>query len=95
MANVSTPTWNVVPPHRLPGDDSQILIVDREDGPNGRTVCIQSRLLFHNASEYDALYPEAPRPSGFCAPRVEDGYLLEEIRVQLGAMQRSMSAKAA
>ena len=40
MANVSITTWNVVPPNRLPGDDGQILIVDREDGPNGRTVCI-------------------------------------------------------
>jgi hypothetical protein len=40
---------NVVPPNRLPGDDGQILIVHREDVPNGRTVCIiPGSLLYLN-----------------------------------------------
>ena len=39
-----------------------------------------SRELFENADEYARLYPQAPRPSAFCAPRVENGYLLDVIR---------------
>jgi autotransporter-associated beta strand protein len=40
-----------------------------------------SRMMFHNALDYDALYPEAPRePPLYCAPRVEDGLALEVLR---------------
>ena len=42
-----------------------------------------SRGLFHNAAEFDTLYPDAPDPSVFCAPRVTDGYELEAIRRRL------------
>ena len=44
-----------------------------------------SRLMFHNASEYAALYGEALAAGRFCAPRVEDGYALEAIRARLAA----------
>ncbi|GAN54993.1 Hint domain-containing protein [Tanticharoenia sakaeratensis] len=45
-----------------------------------------SRGMFHNAHEYEALYPDAPRaPALYCAPRVEEGDILEAIRRRLAA----------
>ncbi len=38
-----------------------------------------SRGLFHNASEFAALYPDAPPPRGSFAVRVTDGYELDAI----------------
>ena len=51
-----------------------------------------NRMIFHNASDYAALYPDAePVPATYCAPRVTDGYALEAIRqallVQAGSHQ--------
>ena len=41
----------------------------------------ESRMMFHNAAEYARLHPDAePVPAVYCAPRVTDGYALEEIR---------------
>ena len=38
-------TWTINRVGAMPGDDGQILILDREDGPDGRTVCsIQGHL---------------------------------------------------
>ena len=45
-----------------------------------------SRGMFHNAREFAALYPDAPAPGCFCAPKVEDGYQLEAIRRRLAAV---------
>ena len=43
-----------------------------------------SRGMFHNAAEYRLLYPDAPRvPARFCAPRVEEGDVLEAVRRRL------------
>ena len=54
------------------------------------------RLMFHNAREYAALYPNAPAPRGFCARRVETGYELEAIRGRLAEVSRRiMRADAA
>ncbi len=40
-----------------------------------------SRMMFHNAAEFTALYPDVrPGIARFCAPRVESGYALERIR---------------
>jgi hypothetical protein len=46
-----------------------------------------SRMLFHNAAEYRALYPGEARPRhpDFCAPRVEDGPALAALRQALAA----------
>jgi autotransporter passenger strand-loop-strand repeat protein len=57
-----------------------------------------SRDMFHNASEYRALHPEPPMPARYCAPRVEDGYVLEAVRARLAARasqpdRRPMMAK--
>ena len=35
-----TPAWEIVRTGALPGDDGQLLLLDREDGAGGRTVCI-------------------------------------------------------
>ena len=47
-----------------------------------------SRGVFHNASEFAVLYPDAPSPEAlgrdvFCAPRVDQGWALEAIRQRL------------
>jgi hypothetical protein len=48
-----------------------------------------SRMIFHNAHEYPALYPHAPRrPAAFCAPRVSD-------RAAVAAIRRHLAARAA
>jgi hypothetical protein len=53
-----------------------------------------SRMMFHNAHEYQALYPGAVSPpSRFCAPRVSEGFELESIRSKIRA--RALQSKAA
>jgi len=43
-----------------------------------------SRGMFHNAAEYDVLYPNELRHEPiYCAPRIEDGLKVEEIRAHL------------
>ncbi|HWG05758.1 MAG TPA: Hint domain-containing protein [Beijerinckiaceae bacterium] len=53
-----------------------------------------SRGMFHNVREYHALYPDAPLgvPARFCAPRVEDGFELEEQRRRLLGRARRLGA---
>jgi hypothetical protein len=43
----------------------------------------RSRGMFHNAADYAARYPDAPRARGFCARRVEAGAELDAIRKRL------------
>ena len=47
------------------------------------TASGEQRAMFHNAHEFAALYPDAPQPGRFCAPKVDDGYELEAIRRRL------------
>lgn len=43
-----------------------------------------SRMLFHNAAEFAALYPHDLAPSwDFCAPRVQEGHRLDMVRAAL------------
>ncbi len=45
-----------------------------------------SRALFHNAHEYDALYPTpAPAAARYCAPRLDEGYAVEAVRQRIAA----------
>ena len=45
-----------------------------------------SRGAFHNAHDFAALYPEdEPREPLYCAPRIEDGPLLDDLRRMLAA----------
>ena len=45
-----------------------------------------SRGVFHNASEFAVLYPDALDPGRFCAPKVGDGYALEAVRRRLAGV---------
>ncbi len=57
-----------------------------EGAPSESFVDDDSRLLFQNAAEFAALYPQdARKQPGFCAPRVTHGYALEAIRIRLAA----------
>lgn len=45
-------TWTIDQIGALPGDDGQILILDREDGPEGRIVCsIQGHLTWRKSAD--------------------------------------------
>jgi uncharacterized repeat protein (TIGR03803 family) len=45
-----------------------------------------SRGMFHNACDYAALYPnEAAGAARYCAPRLDDGYVVEAVRVRIAA----------
>lgn len=56
-------------------------IVFAEGAPSETYVDCDSRGMFHNAREFDELYPDAlPQRWLFCAPRIESGPILEQIR---------------
>ncbi|NHN87538.1 Hint domain-containing protein [Acetobacter conturbans] len=58
-----------------------------EGAPSETFIDDDSRAMFHNAGEYDALYPDAAwSPARFCLPRVEDGVQLEAIRHRLAIL---------
>jgi Ca2+-binding RTX toxin-like protein len=42
-----------------------------------------SRMIFHNAQDYFARYPDDIGPTQFCAPRVTEGYALEAVRQRI------------
>ena len=53
-----------------------------------------SRGVFHNASEHADLYPEYAVAGGYCATRIESGFVLEAIRRRL-ALQCGLSCEPA
>ena len=62
-------------------------VVLAEDTPSETFVDDNSRGMFHNQAEYRMLYGDLPRmPAVYCAPRIEDGERLEEIRRAFGLM---------
>ena len=66
-------------------DTHDILLAER--APSESFVDDGSRGMFHNAGDYDARYPDAPRHKAiYCAPRVEEGPLLETIHRRLTAL---------
>ena len=50
-----TPAWEIVRTDALPGDDGQLLLLDREDGAGGRTVCIVPGRLEWRSAEGDVV----------------------------------------
>ncbi len=70
--------------HHVELDIHDILLA--EGAPSESFMDDDSRGVFHNAHEFDALYPDAARPDGFCAPRVEQGAELEAIRQRLAVV---------
>ncbi len=65
-----------------------------EGAPSESFMDDDSRGMFHNAHEFAEMYPDAARPDGFCAPRVEQGAELEAIRRQLTAMAGDLERAA-
>ena len=61
-------------------------VILAEGAPAETFLDDDSRQIFHNATEFAALYPNAGPPGRFCAPRVEDGYELEAVRCRLNAL---------
>ena len=73
-------------------DSHDVLLA--EGAPSESFMDDDSRGVFHNAREFAVLYPNAAKPYGFCAPRVEQGAQLEAIRRRLAATA-SNAAQAA
>jgi hypothetical protein len=62
-------------------------VILAEGAPSETFVDDQSRGMFHNASEYARLYPNAAiEPARYCAPRLEDGEEVEAVRRRLAAI---------
>jgi hypothetical protein len=61
-----------------------------EGAPSESFLDDDSRGMFHNVSEFAALYPDAPAPGRFCALRVTEGYKLEVIRQRLSAVAQGL-----
>jgi autotransporter passenger strand-loop-strand repeat protein/autotransporter-associated beta strand protein len=56
-------------------------VIIAEGAPSETFIDDDDRLMFHNAPEYYALYPnERAAPARYCAPRCEDGYEVEAAR---------------
>ncbi len=66
-------------------------VILAEGAPSETFLDDDSRGLFHNAAEYRALYPDLHAAGRYCAPRVEDGYVLDAIRQRLDAIARDLT----
>ena len=73
-------------------DSHDVLLA--EGAPSESYLDDESRGMFRNAAEFAALYPDAPEPGRFCAPRVTDGYRLEAIRKRLAVASGEMMQTA-
>lgn len=61
-------------------------VILAEGAPSETFIDDDSRMMFHNARDYLALYPDEPQgPARYCAPRCDDGYELEAVRQRLNA----------
>jgi glycosyltransferase involved in cell wall biosynthesis len=67
-------------------------VIFAEGAPAESFVDDDSRMMFHNAAEFYALYPDAPGrvPASYCAPRVEEGFELEALRRRLAGRARHL-----
>ena len=63
-----------------------------EGAPSESFYDDDSRGVFHNAAEFEALYPDARPGEGYCAPRVEDGEALEMIRRRMAIRADQLAA---
>ena len=69
-------------------------VILAEGAPSESFMDDGSRGVFHNADEFASLYPNASRPNGFCAPRLEQGATLEAIRRRLAVVAGEMAQAA-
>ena len=64
-------------------------VVMAEGVPSESFVDDDSRMVFHNATEYFALYPDQPfNHAEYCAPRIEHGLQVEAVRTRLAERAR-------
>ena len=73
-------------------DSHDVLLA--EGAPSESYLDDDSRGMFHNASEFAALYPDSPDPGRFCAPKVDQGSALEAIRRRLAEVAGEMARAA-
>ena len=73
-------------------DSHDVLLA--EGAPSESFLDDNSRGMFHNASEFAALHPDAPSGGGFCAPKVDAGYQLETIRRRLAVVAGEIAQAA-
>ena len=73
-------------------DSHDVLLA--EGAPSESFMDDDRRGVFHNASGVGALDPNAPRPDGFCARRVEQGAELEAIRRRLAVVAGEIARAA-
>jgi hypothetical protein len=67
-------------------------IIFAEGAASESFVDDDSRCMFHNAAEFRTLYPQsAPNEALYCAPRVEEGEQLEEVRRSLAERAGQMA----
>ena len=64
-------------------------VIIAEGAPSETFLDDDSRRMFHNAHEFDALYPDQPAASGYCARRLECGPELEQVRSRLAQLAAS------
>lgn len=70
-------------------------VIIAEGAPAESFLNDRNRGMFHNAAEYDALYPdEEPVPAAYCAERVEHGERLAEIRARLSVRGLAIGYRA-
>ena len=78
----------------LPSEDVRYFHIELEShdlliangAPSESFINDGSRGMFHNAATYATLYPgEAASAAVFCAPRVEEGHVLQKVRRRLAA----------
>ncbi|QDH17984.1 hypothetical protein E3D00_04055 [Swingsia samuiensis] len=59
--------------------------------PSESFIDDRSRNMFHNAHEYQTLYPQAqPQPAHYCAPRLEDGVELAQIQTRINQRAKNL-----
>jgi hypothetical protein len=67
-------------------------VILAEGAPSETFLDDASRGVFHNAREFEALYPDAQQVQGYCASRVEQGATLEAIRRRLAGVAGLIAA---
>jgi hypothetical protein len=70
-------------------------VILAEGAPSESFLDDDSRFIFHNATEFARLYPEAPQHGKrYCAPRVEHGWAVEAVRQRLAVVAGAMTEAA-
>ena len=69
-------------------------VILAEGAPSETFLDDDSRMVFHNAADYAALYPDQPSAGQFYAPRLTSGYEVQAINQRLAAIACGVAAAA-